>query len=94
MHIAFANPSYRSREDVPKDAIASEREIFEKLPEVQSKPDEIREKIVDGMLVKRFFSQSVLADQTWIHDDSLTVGRALDERDAEVVEFVRYTLSE
>jgi elongation factor Ts len=94
MHIAFANPSYRSRDEVPGDAIASEREIYEKLPDVQSKPAEIREKIVDGMLAKRFFAESVLADQAWIHDDSLTVGKALAERDAEVVEFVRYALSE
>jgi elongation factor Ts len=94
MHISFANPAYRSRDEVPRSAVDAEREIYEKLPDVQSKPEEIRAKIVDGMLSKRFFAESVLADQAWIHDDSLTVGKALAEQGAEVVEFVRYALAE
>jgi elongation factor Ts len=94
MHISFANPSYLRRDEIPESAIAAEREVYEKLPDVQSKPEQIREKIVDGMLTKRFFAESVLADQAWIHDDSLTVGKALAEHGAEVVEFVRYALAE
>jgi elongation factor Ts len=94
MHISFANPAYRTRDDVPASAVDAEREIYEKLPDVQSKPEEIRAKIVDGMLTKRFFAESVLADQAWIHDDSLTVGKALAEQDADVLEFVRYALAE
>ena len=43
---------------------------------------------------RRFFAESVLADQAWIHDDSLTVGKALAEQGADVVEFVRYALAE
>jgi translation elongation factor EF-Ts len=46
------------------------------------------------MLTKRFFAESVLADQEWIHDGSLTVGQALAEHGAEVVEYVRYTVAE
>jgi elongation factor Ts len=94
MHISFANPVYRTRDEVPQSAIDAEREIYEKLPDVQSKPEEIRAKIVDGMLAKRFFAESVLADQAWIHDDSVTVGKALAEQGADVVEFVRYALAE
>lgn len=94
MHISFANPTYRTRDEVPASAVDAEREIYEKLPDVQSKPEEIRAKIVDGMLSKRFFAESVLADQAWIHDDSLTVGKALAEQGAGVVEFVRYALAE
>jgi elongation factor Ts len=93
MHISFANPGYVARDEVPEDAIASEREIYEKLPDVAAKPEEIRAKIVDGMLQKRFFAESVLADQAWIHDDSLTVGKALAEHGAEVREFVRFALA-
>jgi elongation factor Ts len=96
MHISFANPAFLSRDEVPAETIAAEREIYEKLPDVQSKPDEIREKIVDGMLAKRLFADAVLADQTWIHDTSgaLTVGKALGEHGAEVVEFARYALAD
>jgi elongation factor Ts len=95
MQIAASQETrYATREEVPESAIAAEREIYAKLPDVQSKPEEIRSKIVDGMLSKRFFSEIVLADQTWIHDDSLTVGKALAEHGAEVIEFVRYSLAQ
>jgi elongation factor Ts len=94
MHVSFANPAYATRAEVPAAAVTAEREVYEKLPDVQGKPEEIRARIVDGMLSKRYFAESVLADQAWIHDDSLTVGKALSEHGAEVVEFVRYALSE
>ena len=46
-------------------------------PRCESKPADVREKIVDGMLNKRFYAESVLEEQTWIHDTSLTVEKAL-----------------
>jgi elongation factor Ts len=93
-HISFANPQYASRDEVPDDAIAGERAIYEKLPNVVSKPEQVRPKIVEGMLGKRFFAEVVLADQPWIHETSLTVGKALEERGAEIREFVRFALAE
>ena len=87
MHVSFANPSFTSRDEVPAEAIDAERALLEKLPDVAAKPEDIRPKIVEGMLNKRFFAESVLADQAWIHDDSLTVGKALG--DAQVRAFVR-----
>ena len=45
--------------------------------EVQSKPEQAREKIVEGMLNKRFFADRVSTEQPWIHDTSKTVGQAL-----------------
>jgi elongation factor Ts len=93
MHIAFANPLYLGRSEVPEAAIEEERALYEKLPDVASKPDEIRAKIVEGMLQKRFFAESVLADQAWIHDDSLSVAKAFAEHGAEVRAFVRYALA-
>ena len=41
------------------------------------------------MITKRFYAETVLLDQPWVHDSALTVGKALDERGAEVLEFVR-----
>jgi len=91
-HISFANPAYTTRQEIPEAEIAAEREIFERLPDVASKPADIRAKIVDGMLQKRFFSERVLVDQSWIYDDSITVGKALAEHGAEVRDFVRFAL--
>jgi elongation factor Ts len=92
MHIAAAKPTYLHREDVPEADVAEERGIFEKLPEMESKPEDVRGKIVDGMLAKRFFGQTVLLDQAWVHDPGLTVGQALAEHGAEVKAFVRYNV--
>jgi elongation factor Ts len=94
MHIAFANPRFARRDDVPEDEIASEREILEKLPDLAEKPEHVREQIVGGRLAKGFFADAVLADQAWIHDPDRTVGQALAEHGAEMLEFVRYSVSE
>src|SRR5215475_3706692 len=93
MHVAASSPQWIGRDDVPEDAIATEREIFANTDEVQSKPEQAREKIVEGMLNKRFFGANVLAEQEWIHDGSLTVGKVLADADAEVLEFERFSLA-
>ena len=92
MHIAAARPQYLTRDEIPEQEIAEERSVYEKLPEVESKPEDVRPKIVEGMLAKRFFAATVLLDQPWVHDPSLTVAKALAERDAEVRAFVRYNV--
>ena len=96
MHIAFAAPEWRTREQVPAEVVATEREVFTNSDEVQSKPEAAREKIVDGMLAKRFYAAApggVLADQAWIHDASKTVAQALGEAGASVVRFARVSVS-
>jgi elongation factor Ts len=92
MHIAAARPRYLTRDEIPEHEIAEERAVYEKLPEVESKPEDVQPKIVEGMLAKRFFAATVLLDQQWVHDPSLTVAKALAERDAEVRAFVRYNV--
>jgi elongation factor Ts len=92
MHIAASAPEWIGREDVPEDLVSSEREIFANSDEVQSKPEQAREKIVDGMLNKRFFATRVLTEQPWIHDTAQTVGQVLAADGAEVLEFERLQL--
>jgi elongation factor Ts len=95
MHVVAAAPQWIGREDVPEEVVTAEREIFSNSDEVLSKPEPAREKIVEGMLGKRFFAAQVLTDQPWIHDASgkRTVGQALAEEGAEVLEFTRFALA-
>jgi elongation factor Ts len=96
MHISFAAPEWTTREDVPTDVLAAERSIFENSDEVQSKPEAAREKIVDGMLAKRFFAATpggALVEQAWIHEPSKTVGQALADAGAAVRRFVRISVA-
>jgi elongation factor Ts len=94
MHVAFANPRFARRDEVPEDEIAAEREILEKLPDLADKPEHIGAQIIEGRLAKGFFADAVLADQAWIHDPDLSVGQALAEHGAEVRDFVRYNVGE
>ena len=93
MHIAALKPSWIGRDDVPEETVSQEREIYASTDEVQSKPAQAREKIVEGMLNKRFFGANVLLEQEWIHDSTKKVGDALGEEGAEVLEFERFELS-
>jgi elongation factor Ts len=94
MHVSFANPRFLTRDEVPTELVAEERDVYMKQPDVVSKPEQVREKIVEGMLNKRFFAEQVLSEQPWIHDSGKTVGNVLDEHGAKVVAIRRIALSE
>jgi elongation factor Ts len=96
MHISFAAPEWKTRTEVPEEIVAAERQIFLNTEQVESKPEAAREKIVDGMLAKRFFAATpggVLVDQVWIHEPAKSVGQALEEAGASVVRFTRVSVA-
>jgi elongation factor Ts len=93
MHIAASAPEWIGRGDVPEKAVAEELDIFRNSDELEGKPEQAKEKIVEGMLNKRFYAARVLNDQPWIHDTAKTVGQVLGEAGAEVVEFERISLA-
>jgi elongation factor Ts len=93
MHVAASSPRWIDRSSVPEDALSEERDIFMSSDEVQSKPEQARGKIVEGMLNKRFFGANVLLDQEWVHDSSKTVAQALEEAGAEVLDFERFSVA-
>lgn len=65
MHVAAANPTYVSREDVPQAVIDKERAIY--ASQVTGKPQQVVDKIVEGKLDK-FFSETCLLEQIFIKD--------------------------
>jgi elongation factor Ts len=65
MHIAAANPTYVSREDIPQDVIEREKDIYR--AQVTNKPPQVVDKIIDGKLEK-FFSDTCLLEQVFIKD--------------------------
>ena len=96
MHGSFAAPEWTTREDVPPELLAAERQIYVNSDEVQSKPEAAREKIDEGMLAKRFYAASpggVLVDQAWIHDSAKTVGQVLADAGATVKVFARVSVA-
>ena len=96
MHISFAAPEWATRDDVPAEVVDAERQVYLNSDEVLSKPEAAREKIVDGMLGKRFFGASpggVLVDQAWIHDQSTSVVKALEAAGATLKGFKRVSVA-
>ena len=72
MQIAAMRPQWLSREDVPQEAIAKEREILTEQAKNEGKPENIAQKMVEGRL-KKFYEQYCLLEQPFIRDDSLTI---------------------
>jgi len=72
MHIAAANPTYVSTDQIPAESLEEEREIILTQLKDSNKPPEIVEKIVQGKLGK-FFSEVCLLNQPYIKDDKMTV---------------------
>jgi elongation factor Ts len=96
MHVASEAPQWLRREEAPAEAVEAELAIYRNSDEVQSKPEQAREKIVQGMLSKRFFAAKggALLDQAYIYETSKSVAQALEESGIEVVDFVRASVTE
>jgi elongation factor Ts len=90
LHIAFAKPRYLRREDVPQAEVDAEREVLLHSEDVLSKPENVREKIVEGRLQK-WFAESVLLEQEWFRGGGTTVKDELGPM--EVLEFTVYALA-
>ena len=87
----------RLRQDNEQWFVEAERQVYLNSDELQGKPEQAKEKIVEGMLAKRFYAMQpggVLGEQPWIHDSAKTVGQALSEAGARVVAFKRLSVAE
>ena len=65
-HIAFARPVGLTREEVPSDLVAKEREIAIEAAKATGKPQQIAEKIAEGKM-NSFYAERVLLDQEFFN---------------------------
>jgi len=96
LHIAASDPRYVSRLAVPAQVVESEREIALQQSRAEGKPEQIIERIVNGR-VEKYFADTVLLEQPFAKDPSVTVGKhlqAVGGAGATVVGFVRFRLGE
>ncbi len=95
LHIAAAAPPYLTSDEIPQDVIAEERAIFAK--QVEGKPENIVDKIVDGK-IKKFFAETCLIDQGFVKEPKQSISELLDEKGKElgdsftIKRFTRYQL--
>lgn len=93
MHVAAINPQYVSREEVPTDVVAHEKEVQMNAEDMAGKPDNIKEKIVEGRLNK-FLAEISLADQPFVKDGDLTVAKFVASKNGSLKSFTRYEVGE
>ena len=97
MHISFSSPEWTTKEDVPAEVVEAEKQVYLNSDELAGKPEQAKEKIVEGMLAKRLYAAQpggALTEQPWIHDSAKTVGQALSEAGATVLAFRRLSVAE
>ena len=96
---ACTNVEYVSIDEIPKDVVEKEKQIEMGRDDLSGKPEQIKEKIVEGRISKRL-NELVLLSQPYIKDSSLTVEDLVKQAAAKIGEnikvrrFTRYTLGE
>ena len=97
MQVASMNPTYVSRNEMPQDVVAHEREVQEGImandPSLANKPEKVMAGIIEGR-VSKSLQDMCLVDQEYFLDSNLKCGQYLKENNAEVVKFVKYIVGE
>ena len=93
MHVAAVNPRVVNPDDMPKDLLDREREIIKAQPDMEGKPDNIIEKMVSGR-INKFLKENSLTQQVFVKNPDITVGKLVDEVDANILNFVRFEVGE
>lgn len=93
MHIAASKPLVISQDEVSKELVAKEKEIYLAQAATSGKPQEIIEKMVQGRL-KKFLDEVSLLGQPFIKDPSITIANLLTKHRAHVLSFIRFEVGE
>lgn len=97
MQVASMNPSYISRDYMPKEIVDHEREIQIQLlnndESLTNKPEKVKAGILEGRLSKSL-QDMCLVDQEYFLDTNLKVKDFLKENHAEVTQMVKYAVGE
>ena len=93
MHVAAVSPMVVNAEEVPADVLSKESEIYTAQATDSGKPADIVEKMVSGRL-RKFIEEVTLAEQGFVKDPDIKVGKMVSDANAEIVSFTRYEVGE
>ncbi len=90
LQIAAIAPQYVSENDIPAEAIEAEKDVYRAQLANENKPDNIKERIVEGKL-KKWYSEVTLLNQEFVKDSDLTIAKLLKNYgDVTVKRFARF----
>ena len=94
MQVAAMNPIALDENNVPLEIVQKEIEIAKDQLRKEGKPEEMLEKISQGKM-KRFFKDNTLINQSYIKDNSMSVGDylKLSDPDLKITDFKRFALT-
>lgn len=92
LHIASSAPEFLSSEDIPQSVRDEEKRIEMGKEDLQNKPENIREKIVEGRLHK-ILAQRCLLEQPFVKDPGQSVKQYIEGK-LNIIKFDRYVLGE
>ena len=93
MHVAATDPLAISSNDIPKEIIDKEKEIFEANSAETGKPQDIINKMVEGKL-KKYFAEVSLNDQDFVKESGIKIRTLLKKNKAKVLAFERFEVGE
>jgi len=93
MHVAAIAPQYVSDDQVPAEVVAKEKEVQLASEDLAGKPDNIKEKMVDGR-IKKFLAEISLLDQPFVKNGDQTVAQFIASQNGSVKSFVRYQVGD
>jgi elongation factor Ts len=99
LQIAASSPLYIREEDIPPEVLEEKSRIAAEQARSEGKPDHIIPRIVEGV-IKKFKEETVLLQQPYIRDESITVQQLLNQTIASLGEnivirrFARFALGE
>ena len=85
LQIAASSPKWVDEDQIPEDVIEHEKEIAAARYKEEGKPDNIIEKILEGM-VEKFKTENCLLKQPYIRDEEITIQELLHEKIASIGE--------
>ena len=97
LQIAAASPHFVAEDEIPANVIEAEKEIYRAQLAEDKKPDNIKERIIEGKL-KKWYSEVVLLDQEFVKDTDLTIAQLLGQyskeldADLKIRRFARFEL--
>jgi len=97
MHIAATDPMAVSRETVPQEMIDREKKAYNE--EFKDKPDNVRDKIIDGKM-ESFYKEVCLINQPFVKDNDQTIEDLLKNaitklgENVKISRFARFAIGE
>jgi elongation factor Ts len=93
MHIAASKPEFRCVADVDPALVEKEKQFFIDSGACEGKPDNIKEKMVEGRISK-YYAEIVFEEQGFVMDPDKKVKTLLEENGATLVSYVSFVLGD